>query len=59
MPPKSINSERNDISTDPSPGTDENANLGAEDGKGSPPAVPPRGEEEDDGDVLAEAPDAD
>jgi hypothetical protein len=34
-------SDRNDISTEPSPGPEENDNLGAEGGKGEPPAVPP------------------
>lgn len=50
---------RNDISTEPSPGPDENDNLGAEDGKGAPPTVPPtdRGESRD-GDVEADEPDA-
>ena len=33
--------ERNDISTEPSPGPEENDNLGAEDGKGDPATVPP------------------
>ncbi|CAH0143211.1 hypothetical protein SRABI76_00595 [Microbacterium oxydans] len=33
--------DRNDISTEPSPGPEENDNLGAEDGKGTPPTVPP------------------
>jgi hypothetical protein len=33
--------DRNDISTEPSPGPEDNDNLGAEDGKGTPPTVPP------------------
>ncbi len=37
----STNSDRNDISTEPSPGPEEHDNLGAEDGKGTPPTVPP------------------
>ena len=36
-----IDSDRNDISTEPSPGPEDHDNLGAEDSKGSPPAVPP------------------
>jgi len=54
----SINSDRNDISTEPSPGPEEHDNLGAEDGKGDPPTVVPTGDGEDaeDGDVLAEDP---
>lgn len=53
-------SGRNDISTEPSPGPGENDNLGAEDGKGEPPTVPPTGRDEDAGDqpdVLADDPD--
>ncbi|MFF7292293.1 hypothetical protein ACFY9N_07115 [Microbacterium sp. NPDC008134] len=34
-------SDRNDISTEPSPGPEENDNLGAQDGKGDPATVPP------------------
>jgi len=49
----SINSDRNDISTEPSPGAEDHDNLGAEDGKGDPPTVVPT---DDDGDVLAEDP---
>lgn len=54
----SINSDRNDISTEPSPGPEEHDNLGAEDGKGDPPTVVPTDDEEsaEDGDVLAEDP---
>lgn len=51
-------SDRNDISTEPSPGPEENDNLGAEDNKGTPPTVPP-GENEQgdaDADVVAEDP---
>ncbi|MFS0853948.1 hypothetical protein [Microbacterium sp. 179-I 3D4 NHS] len=53
----SADTDRNDISTEPSPGPDENDNLGAEDGKGDPPTVVPAGEGDDEkGDVLAEDP---
>ncbi len=52
----SINSDRNDISTEPSPGPEEHDNLGAEDGKGDPPTVVPMDDDGDDGDVLAEDP---
>jgi hypothetical protein len=53
----STNSDRNDISTEESPGPEEHDNLGAEDSKGTPPTVPPTDEErDDDGDVLAEDP---
>ncbi len=41
--------DRIDISTEPSPGPEENDNLGAEDGKGEPPAVPPTNRGDDDG----------
>lgn len=51
----SINSDRNDISTEPSPGSEEHDNLGAQDGKGEPPTVPPT-ENQGDGDVLADDP---
>lgn len=34
-------SDRNDISTEPSPDAEENDNLGAQDNKGEPPTVPP------------------
>ncbi|WP_334147891.1 hypothetical protein [Microbacterium sp.] len=52
--------DRNDISTEPSPGPEENDNLGAEDGKGTPPTVPPKdGADADDRDVDAENPDQD
>lgn len=44
----SKSSDRTDISTEPSPGPEENDNLGAEDGKGKPTE-----------DVRAEKPDAD
>ena len=47
----SINSDRNDISTETSPGPEEHDNLGTEDSKGTPPTDQ---EEKDDGDVLAE-----
>lgn len=55
----STNSDRNDISTEPSPGPEEHDNLGAEDGKGDPPTVPPsdNGGSGDD-DVSAEDPGA-
>lgn len=50
----STDSDRNDISTEPSPGPKENDNLGAEDGKGNPPTVPPTGRgDSDEGDVHA------
>jgi hypothetical protein len=50
--------DRNDISTEPSPGPDETDNLGAEDGKGTPPTVPPTdGGDTDDKGVLADDPD--
>lgn len=54
----SINSDRNDISTEPSPGAEDHDNLGAEDGKGDPPTVVPTDDDDDDddGDVLAEDP---
>lgn len=52
----SINSDRNDISTEPSPGPGEDDNLGAQDGKGEPPTVPPTEEGGEDRDVLAEDP---
>lgn len=42
----STNSHRNDISTESSPGPDDHDNLGAEDGKGTPPTVPPTGRDE-------------
>ncbi|WP_431074581.1 hypothetical protein [Microbacterium phyllosphaerae] len=58
-----ISTDRNDISTEPSPGPEENDNLGAEDNKGVPPTVVPSGsdsgDETDDGDVLADDPDED
>lgn len=51
-------SDRNDISTEPSPGPEENDNLGAEDNKGEPRTVPPTDGSDDDGDdVRAEDPD--
>ncbi|WP_336500626.1 hypothetical protein [Microbacterium paraoxydans] len=51
-------SDRNDISTEPSPGPEENDNLGAEDNKGEPRTVPPTdGSDDDGGDVVAEDPD--
>lgn len=48
-----IRSDRNDISTEPSPDASEHDNLGARDGKGTPPTVPPN---ENDGQVDAEDP---
>ncbi|MFJ2504547.1 hypothetical protein ACNPM4_04030 [Microbacterium sp. AGC62] len=52
-----IRTDRNDISTEPGPGAEENDNLGAEDGKGNPPTVVPSdGGDADDADVLAEDP---
>lgn len=60
----SADTDRNDISTEPSPGPEENDNLGAEDNKGEPPTVvPSRDDDEsdaddaDDADVLAVDPD--
>ena len=52
----SINSDRNDISTEPSPAPGEHDNLGAQDGKGDPPTVLPTEDGGEDGDVLAEDP---
>jgi hypothetical protein len=52
----STDSDRNDISTEPSPGPEEPDNLGAEDGKGSPPTVPPSGGGSTEDDVSAEDP---
>ena len=58
-----ISTDRNDISTEPSPGPEENDNLGAEDNKGEPPTVVPSGSgdesDDDDGDVLADDPEQD
>ncbi len=55
-----ISTDRNDISTEPSPGPEENDNLGAEDAKGEPPTVVPSGPaSDDDGDVLADDPEQD
>jgi hypothetical protein len=52
-----IDSDRNDISTEPSPDAEENDNLGARDGKGDPPTVPPaETADADDGDVAADDP---
>jgi hypothetical protein len=52
--------DRNEISTEPSPGPEDNDNLGAEDGKGTPPTVPPKGEDDENGSpVDAEHPDQD
>ena len=47
-----IDGHRNDISTEPSPDASEHDNLGARDGKGTPPTVPPQ----EDGDVEADEP---
>lgn len=49
-----IDTSRNDISSEPSPGADENDNLGAEDGKGNPPTVPPTSGDDADTGVTAE-----
>ncbi len=54
--------DRNDISSEPSPGPEENDNLGSEDNKGEPPTVVPSrddadAEDADDADVLAVDPD--
>lgn len=55
-----IDTSRNDISSEPSPGAEENDNLGAEDNKGEPPTVVPSGSGDDDGgDVLADDPEQD
>ncbi|WP_372966950.1 hypothetical protein [Microbacterium sp.] len=55
-----ISTDRNDISTEPSPGPEENDNLGAEDNKGEPPTVVPSDPaSDDDGDVLADDPEQD
>lgn len=63
-----MSNDRNDISTEGSPGPEENDNLGAEDNKGEPPTVVPSrandgpgddASDTDDGDVLADDPDAD
>ena len=52
--------DRNDISTEPSPGPEDNDNLGAEDGKGTPPTVPPTGGDDEKGSAVdAEHPDRD
>ena len=50
-------SDRNDISTESSPGPEENDNLGAEDNKGEPRTVPPTDGSDDEDDVVAEDPD--
>lgn len=49
--------DRNDISTEPSPGPEDNDNLGAEDGKGTPPTVPPTDTDAGDTDGSTEAED--
>lgn len=61
-----ISTDRTDISSEPSPGAEENDNLGTEDNKGEPPTVVPSGsasddsdDSDDDADVLADEPDAD
>jgi hypothetical protein len=54
-----IDSDRNDISTESSPGAEEHDNLGAEDNKGEPPTVVPsdrKGDQDADA-VDAEDPD--
>ena len=59
----SADTDRNDISSEPSPGPEENDNLGSEDNKGEPPTVVPSrdddadAEDADDADVLAVDPD--
>ncbi|MFS0893505.1 hypothetical protein [Microbacterium sp. 179-I 3D3 NHS] len=56
----SSDSDRNDISTEPSPAPGDGDNLGAEERKGTPPTVPPsKGDGGEAGDVEAEEPDAD
>lgn len=56
-----IDTDRNDISSEPSPGAEENDNLGSEDNKGEPPTVVPSGSgsDGDGGDVLADDPEQD
>lgn len=52
--------DRNDVSSESSPGAEENDNLGTEDNKGEPPTVVPSGPASgDDGDVLADDPEQD
>lgn len=53
-----MSTDSNDISTEQSPGPDENDNLGSEDNKGEPPTVVPSAPaSDDDGDVLTDSPD--
>lgn len=53
----SVDTDRNDISTEPSPGPEENDNLGARDGKGDPATVPPsESASSKNDDVVAEEP---
>ena len=53
----SADSDRKDISTEPSPGPEEHDNLGARDGKGDPPTVPPAdADSSENGDVVADDP---
>ena len=54
-----ISTDRTDISSEPSPGAEENDNLGTEGNKGEPTAAPSGPASDDDGDVLADDPDAD
>ncbi|WP_091229199.1 hypothetical protein [Microbacterium sp. 3J1] len=56
-----IDTDRNDISSEPSPGAEGNDVLGAEDNKGEPRTVVPSGadDEDGDGDVLADDPEQD
>lgn len=55
-----VSTDRNDISTEPSPGAEENDNLGSEDNKGEPTTAVPSGPaSDDDGDVLADDPEQD
>lgn len=55
-----LDTDRNDISSAPSPTPGESDNLGAEDNKGEPPTVVPSGSSSDDeGDVLADDPEQD
>ena len=55
-----MSNDSNDISTEQSPGPEENDNLGAEGNKGEPPAVVPSAPaSDDDGDVLADDPEED
>lgn len=47
-------SDRNDISTEQSPGPEDNDNLGAQDNKGQPPTVPPTDDDSVDAEEAGE-----